>query len=137
MTNIPIDKNNLTNFQRIFRNEKDIKQQVSQVTNEISVVNVPPTPSVFNAIHSLDVPENIASINLQRKTPLTAGFACNPLLLSITSYEQSSINASNMATCNTSSASNSLNEEGSNLNIHINQMFDGAHDQVNRILSRN
>lgn len=129
-TNVPIDKSNLTNFQRVFRNEKDMKQQVSQTTNENSLANSPPTPSVFNAIHSLDVPEKTASNNLQEKHSLTAAIACNPLLLSITSYEQPT---GNMTNCNRSSGSNSLSEGVLNSTMHINRMFDGIHNQVNRL----
>jgi len=131
VTNILIDKNNLTNFQRIFRNEKDLKQTNPQL-------NAPPTSSVFDVIHSLNVPDqnNQPETNdhssKQRPSSATE-IASNPLLLSQPSYEQPKGNDSVNGNCNTSSKSNSLNEGAFNSSMHINRMFDDTHEHVNII----
>ena len=113
-----------------------MKRQVSQVTNETSAVTVPPTPPVFDAIHSVDARAKAVSDNLERKNPLTTALARNPLLLNITSYEQPIADTSNLAKCKTSSASNSLSEGTSNSTMHMSQIFDGTHDQVKKISCR-
>jgi hypothetical protein len=131
VTNILIDKNNLTNFQRIFRNEKDLKQTNPQL-------NVPPTSSVFDAIHSLNPTDqnNQQETNdhssKQRASSATE-IASNPLLLSQPSYEQPKGNGSVNGNCNTSSKSNSLNEGVFHSSMHINRMFDDTHEHVNII----
>jgi hypothetical protein len=140
MTNVPIDKNNLTNFQRIFRTEKDITHHVTQTTNENSLTNDRPSSSVFNVIHSLDTSEQSDSNkqeenpSSEKHAPSTTTIACNPLLLTLPSYEQSNANVSNIENCNTSSTSNSLNEGGFNSSMHINRIFDDTHDHVNIFL---
>jgi len=134
VTNVPIDKNNLTNFQRIFRTEKDITHHVTQTTNENSITNDQPSSSVFNVIHSLDKSEQSNSNNQEENQSSATTIACNPLLLTLPSYEQSNANVSNIENCNTSSTSNSLNEGGFNSSMHINRIFDDTHDHVNIFL---
>ncbi len=127
--NMPIDKNNLTNFQRIFRNEKDLKQ-----TNPQS--NVPPTSSVFDAIHSLNPTDQnnqqeTNNYSAEQRPSSATEIASNPLLLSQPSYEQSKGNGSVNGNCNTSSKTNRLNEGVFNSSMHINRMFDDTHEHVN------
>lgn len=115
-----IDKNNLTNFQRIFRNEKEVKQQTA---NGNSLPTTDPISSVFNAIHSLELPD---------QSPSKGGSAivCNPLLLGSLSHDEAKGNTSTTNNRNNSSVSDSLNEKVSNTSIHIDQIFTDPNDQV-------
>jgi hypothetical protein len=133
VTNVPIDKNNLTNFQRIFRNEKEI----TQTKNENSLTDGQPSSLIFNAIHSLDKPISIDTHKQDEKylqenqlsdkrVRSTTAIACNPLLLTLPSYEPPNADASNMENCNTSTPS--LNQGV------FDTMFDDSHDHVNIIL---
>jgi hypothetical protein len=142
---VPIDKNNLTNFQRIFRNEKDITQHVTQTTNGISPTDDQTSSSVFNVIHSVGTDEQIDAskqqetnvhedYSLKKCSPSAAAIICNPLLLSQPSDDQPNVNAPNNGNCDTSTTSNSLNEGVFNSNMHINRMFGDAHDHVNLFL---
>ncbi|CAF0715508.1 unnamed protein product [Adineta steineri] len=142
VTNIPIDKNNLTNFQRVFRNIKDIPRHPTQITNGNPDANgEPSSPSVFNAINSLNIDEktnvneqqeftNTDKNSLEKHVQLVTAMMCNPLLLSQPSDDQPNGNALNNGNCNTSSTSNSLNEGVFNSNMHINRMFDDAHEHT-------
>jgi hypothetical protein len=105
----------------------------------VTQTNVQPTSSVFEVINSLNPGDQIDSNthqetndNSSEKRPSSATtFACNPLLLSLPSYEQPKTNGSTNGNCNTSSNSNSLNEGVFNSSMHINRMFDDTHEHVN------
>lgn len=127
---MPIDKNNLTNFQQIFRNEKEVKQQIS---NGNTPTTTDPTSSVFNAVHSLEVSEQPHSKSSKNNKPsLSTAIACNPLLLSSLSHEPIKSNTSTTNNRNNSSVSDSLNEKISNTSIHIDQIFTDPNDQVRK-----
>jgi hypothetical protein len=142
VTNIPIDKTNLTNFQRIYLDEKGL----TQTANGIGHRNTQTSSSVFEVIHSLAMGDSVNTVEtnqqktvsqnghipFEQQTALSAAVVCNPLLLSIPSYEQSPANGS----CNGNYRSSSNNSSGStdggfNSSMHINRMFDEAQEHVN------
>jgi hypothetical protein len=146
ITSVRIDKNNLTNYQRIFRNEKDIRQHMKQTTNEAPQTNGgPSSSSVFNVVHSLDTDDKMdankqQTTNVQGESsskeclPAATAMACNPLLLSQQSDDQPNGNAPNNENNNISSTSNSLNEGSVQSNLNINRIFDDANEHVNIFL---
>ena len=60
-----------------------------------------------------------------------APIACNPLLLSIPNYEHTAANVSANGHCQSSSGSTSLYDSEFQSSMHINRMFDEAHEHVN------
>lgn len=144
MTNVPIDKTNLTNFQRIFLHEKDFE---NSTTNGNPFETAHSSRSVFEVIHELGAGDltPMTEVDPSRQTnstretnllqPLTATIpiVCNPLLLTIPGYDQTSGNAYSAGTNQCSSASTSLYGGEFNSSMHINRMFDEGHEHV-RIL---
>ncbi|CAF0795370.1 unnamed protein product [Adineta ricciae] len=137
VTNVPIDKTNLTNFQRIFQNEKDL----AQTANGIGHRDTQTSSSVFEVIHSLSPVDTIKPTESNQEYPvhangqlpseqhdaLTASVICNPLLLSIPAYDQINGNGSVNGNLRTSSSnSTNLTDGGFNSSMHINRMFDDA-----------
>ncbi|CAF1050788.1 unnamed protein product [Adineta ricciae] len=139
ITNVPIDKNNLTNFQRIFRNEKDIPKYTTQATTDNPITPDQPTTSaassVFKAVHSLNVNKSTTlkePDNSKRKHSQTASaIVCNPLLLSQISDDSPTGNPLNLAGDQRSSMSNSLTDGTSNSNMNINQIFNNSNERTN------
>ncbi|UJR29040.1 hypothetical protein I4U23_010255 [Adineta vaga] len=123
ITNVSIDKNNLTNFQRIFRDVKDIPEYLRQKTNDSTDSNVQSgllstASNVFNVIHSLDSNDR----DKVKGSRSASAIVCNPLLLS--QQSDTSPNGND----NHSSVSNSLNEGTSNSTMNINKIFDDTND---------
>jgi hypothetical protein len=140
VTNVPIDKTNLTNFQRIFSNEKDLTQTANGNGHRD-----PQPSSVFEVVHSIASGDtaNIGLINQQdiingnissqhqQQSLVSTAIVCNPLLLTLPSYDQPIVNGSCNGNFHSSSNSISLNDGGFNSNMHINRMFGDTHDLVN------
>jgi hypothetical protein len=136
-----MNKTNLTDFQRIFLNEKDL----TQTTNGIDHRNTQTSSSVFEVIHSLGVGDSINNVEanqqqnikpngiipLESQPSVTTALACNPLLLTMPHYDQSIGNGSFNGNCNSSSNSTNLTDGGFNSSMYINRMFDDAEEHVN------
>jgi len=141
VTDIPIDKTNLTNFQRIFLHEKDFE---NSTTNGNPFETAHSSRSVFEVIHELGAGDltPMTEVDSSRQTnstretnllqPLTATIpmVCNPLLLTIPGYDQTSANAYSAGTNQCSSASPSLYGGEFNSSMHINRMFDEGHEHT-------
>ncbi|CAF2496327.1 unnamed protein product [Rotaria sp. Silwood2] len=137
ITNIPIDKTNLTNFQRIFRNEKDL----TRTANGIGHRNTQTSSSVFEAIHSLGTGDTINTIEInpdqiihanghisfEQQTPSSKTIIYNPLLLSIPSCDETVGNG--ICNGNYHNLTNSK-DTGFNSSMHIDRMFDDAEDHT-------
>ena len=144
MTNVSIDKTNLTNFQRIFLHEKDMDQSANGNPFETAHSS----RSVFEVIHALGSGDMTPMTEVDPSKGTTAGrdtnllqsltaaipIVCNPLLLTIPGYEQASGNAYSAGTNQCSSASTSLYGGEFNSSMHINRMFDEGQEHV-RVLS--
>ncbi|CAF3899413.1 unnamed protein product [Rotaria sordida] len=138
ITDTPIDKTNLTNFQRIFRNEKDLTQTAA---NGIGHRNTQTSSSVFEVIHSLGTCDTINTIEInqeqnmnvnehipfEQQIPSMKTFICNPLLLSIPSCDETMENR----ICNGNyHNSTNLSDAGFNSSMHIDRMFDDVQDHT-------
>lgn len=146
VTHVPIDKTNLTNFQRIFFNKKGL----SQPSNGIGHQNTQTSASVFEAIHSisptksnpqciihsngdlLDVHSAVTSSSITQPTVASA-VLCNPILLTIPSYNQTTNNGSCNGIAYSSSDSTNLTENGFDSSMYINRIFDDEHEHDNLI----
>lgn len=124
-----MDKTNLTNFQRIFLNEKNFTQ--------IGHRDAQTSASVFEVIHALATTnDTINTIDMhqpnhpngnlpsEQNGPASTNLVCNPLLLNIPSYDPPIGNGSCNGNFHSSSTTNSLTENGFNSSMHINRMFD-------------
>ena len=134
-----MEKTNLTNFQRIFLDEKN----ASCTTDRNSYENGHQTASVFEVIHSL-APADVATMNDVNKSDHTLvqlkdftgstsapiPTVCNPLLLAIPSFDQTMRHGFSYDSHKLSDASHSLYEREFNSSMHINRMFDEIHEQV-------
>lgn len=138
MTNVPIEKTNLTNFQRIFLNEKSHDSPTQG--------RVRPEASVFEVIHSIEPTEdgpidNLTEtkdfhVNLEQNLSAQSAplpVVCNPLLLTVPSYDPTRAHLASMTNRQCSSTSTSLCEGEFNSSMHINRIFeedDGSLSQV-------
>ncbi|CAF1310553.1 unnamed protein product [Adineta steineri] len=131
VTDVPIDKTNLTNFQRIFHNENDL----AETADGLGQRNTQTSSSVFEVIHSLQAGDSIDTNQRrstspnghlsEQRTSSVSTIVCNPLLLSIPNYEQAIGNGSSSGNYRSSnSTSTGLIESGFNSSMHINRMFD-------------
>lgn len=128
-----MDKTNLTNFQRIFLNEKNLTQ--------IGHRDAQTSASVFEVIHALATTnDTINTIDMHQPNhhhhhsngnlpseqtgPASTNLVCNPLLLNIPSYDPPIGNGSCNGNFHSSSTTNSLTEGGFNSSMHINRIFD-------------
>ncbi|CAF2743244.1 unnamed protein product [Rotaria sp. Silwood2] len=138
VTNVRIDKNNLTNFQRIFLNEQDIIHHVTQTKNGNTDINNQPSSLVFEHIHSIDADKHDNSNKQQeinshgndsseKHEQSSIAMACNPLLVSLLSDQSNNEKHSSKQNCNSSNTSLSSNDI-SNSMMNINQMFDDTND---------
>jgi hypothetical protein len=134
-----MDKNNLTNFQRIFRNENDIPSYATQITMD----NSPPigqatSSAIFHAIHSVNSTNQIDQDTQQGARPQgeqsrkkygasTAAVICNPLILGQPGDDPQNQGASNN---DIRKNSNSLNGGTSGSTMHINQIFGDTNEHV-------
>lgn len=146
MTHVPIDKTNLTNFQRIFLNEKGLTRPTN---GDIGHQNTQTSSSVFEVIHSISptdtllppAPSDSQPVNhtidphslSPSMTATAAAVLCNPLLLSVPSYTQMGGNGSCNGISHSSSNSTNLTENGFNSSMHINRMFDDEQDSEHLI----
>ncbi|CAF2606829.1 unnamed protein product [Rotaria sp. Silwood2] len=140
VTNVRIDKNNLTNFQRIFLNEQDIIHHVTQTKNGNTDINNQPSSLVFEHIHSIDADKHDNSNKQQeinshgndsseKHEQSSIAMACNPLLVSLLSDQSNNEKHSSKQNCNSSNTSLSSNDI-SNSMMNINQMFDDTNDNT-------
>lgn len=113
-------------------NEKDLTQNANGHVYETGR----PSASVFEVIHSLasgdmaTMAESNQQNLLDQPTGGTASIACNPLLLSIPNYDQTTGGMSANDVCHVSSGATSLNDSEFHSSMHINRMFDEANEYV-------
>ncbi|CAF3559830.1 unnamed protein product, partial [Rotaria sordida] len=141
VTNVRIDKNNLTNFQRIFHNEKDIIHHVTQTKNENTNINNQSSSFIFENIHSLDRDKH-DNLNKQQETNIhendsleqqqqsSTAIVCNPLLVNVHSNASNKKIRSNRQNCNNSNRSSSSNEGIANSFMDMNQMFGDTNENT-------
>lgn len=141
ITNVPIDKTNLTNFQRIFLNEKDL----TRTEHGIDHRNTQTSSSVFEVVHSLAIGDTInnvgssqekvdcfdGNISCGRQSCSSKAVIYNPLLLSIPSYDEAMANKACSGYYQNLSNLTSLKDGGFNSSMHIDKMFDDAQEHVN------
>ncbi|CAF2182887.1 unnamed protein product [Rotaria magnacalcarata] len=138
ITSVPIDKTNLTDFQRIFLNEKDLRRTVNGIDHR----NTQTSSSVFEVIHSITIGDTTDTIekyqeqsvsingNIQFEQPKCSSKTViyNPLLLSIQSYDETMANGSYNGNYHNFSNLTSLKDDGFNSSMNIDRMFDDAQE---------
>ncbi|CAF1087234.1 unnamed protein product [Rotaria sp. Silwood1] len=145
VTNVRIDKNNLTNFQRVFLNEKDLIHHVTQTKNtntntDTDINNQSSSSFIFENIHSLDVDKHDNSNEQQEinsptddstekhmQSPTAIG--CNPLLVNVCDSESNNKSRANKQSHNSRNSCSS--NEVSDSMMNINQMFGGTNENTN------
>ncbi|CAF4175432.1 unnamed protein product, partial [Rotaria socialis] len=145
ITSVPIDKTNLTDFQRIFLNEKDLRR----TANGIDHRNTQTSSSVFEVVHSITIGDTMdkieknqeqtvnidGSIQFEQPKCSSKTIMYNPLLLSIQSYDETMANGSYNGNYHNFSNLTSLKDGGFNSSMNIDRMFDDAQEHVNIFLS--
>ncbi|CAM2712473.1 unnamed protein product [Rotaria socialis] len=138
ITSVPIDKTNLTDFQRIFLNEKDLRR----TANGIDHRNTQTSSSVFEVVHSITIGDTMdkieknqeqtvnidGSIQFEQPKCSSKTIMYNPLLLSIQSYDETMANGSYNGNYHNFSNLTSLKDGGFNSSMNIDRMFDDAQE---------
>ncbi|CAM2702617.1 unnamed protein product [Rotaria socialis] len=104
----------------------------------------PSSPFAFEKLDSSDIDDHDNS-NKQEQTsshgdhssekhqPSIVAIVCNPILLNLSSNEQSSKNRLNQQNCNSSSTSSNVNDEVTSPTMDIDRMFGDKHDKYEYI----